>query len=63
MSKNTVIALWVATVVLAIIAFIGGWVMGDVGIGFPAFLVRWIAPLVILIGFGSYRAKTKTKQP
>jgi hypothetical protein len=45
--------------VLAFIAFIGGWVMGDIGIGFPAFLVRWILPLVILIGFGYYRSKVK----
>ena len=59
MSKNIVAALWAAVTVLAIIAFIGGWVMGDVGIGFPAFLVRWILPLAILIGFAYYRAKVK----
>lgn len=59
MSKNIVAALWAAVIVLAIIAFIGGWVMGDVGIGFPAFLVRWILPLGIIIGFAYYRSKVK----
>ena len=59
MSKNVVAALWAAVIVLAIVAFIGGWVMGDVGIGFPAFLVRWIVPLGLIIGFAYYRSKAK----
>ncbi len=59
MEKKVVVALWAAVIALAFITFIGGWVMGDIGLGFPAFLVRWILPLVILIGFGYYRSKVK----
>ena len=59
MTMRTVRLLWIAAAVLAFAAFIGGWVMGDIGIGFPAFLVRWILPLVILVGFGYYRRRSK----
>jgi len=62
MSKSMVAILWTAVVVLAIVAFIGGWVMGDLGMGFLAFLVRWILPLGLLIGFAVYRGKAKEQK-
>ena len=60
MKRITSVILWIVAVILAIVAFIGGWAMGDIGLKFPAFLVRWLLPLVILFGFGYYRKRIKS---
>lgn len=59
MNKRTVTLLWIAVAVLAFVVFIVGWVMGDIGLGFSAFLVRWIVPIIILVGFGMFRRRAK----
>ena len=60
MTRRTVALLWIAVAALAFIIFIVGWIMGDVGIKFWGFLVRWILPIVVLVGFGYYRSRIKS---
>lgn len=59
MERRTVTLLWIAVVLISFIVFIVGWVMGDVGIAFWGFVVRWLVPIGILIGFGYYRSRMK----
>ena len=59
MAERSVVLMWLGAVVVSIIVSIIGWVMGDVGLGFLGFLVRWIAPIGVLIGFSYYRKSRK----
>ena len=49
--------LWAAVIVLAIISFIVGWIIRDIGISWLGFIVRWILPVVLIGGTIIYRSR------
>ncbi len=48
---------WAAAILLAIISFIVGWILRDIGIGWLGTIVRWILPIVIIGGTVVYRSR------
>ena len=61
-SSSKSIIIWVAAVLVAVVVSVVGWILGDLGLLFPGFLVRWIVPVVILVGLGSFRSRRIKKR-
>ena len=49
---------WAAVIVLAIIFFIAGWVIRDIGVNWLGFIIRWIFPLLVVAGAIVYRSRS-----
>jgi len=49
---------WVVVIVLAIVFFIAGWVIRDIGIGWLGFIIRWVLPIALIGGAVAYRSRS-----
>jgi len=58
MTRVQVRIFWAAVIVLAIVFFIAGWVIRDIGIGWLGFIIRWVLPVVTIGGAVAYRSRS-----
>jgi hypothetical protein len=49
---------WAVVIVLAIVFFIAGWVIRDIGIGWLGFIIRWVLPVGVIAGAVAYRSRS-----